>query len=399
MTTDGLRRTGSPTTVVVLGSTSYDGHQLYDQRLARALARTRRVVFVEPPAPVLNLGRSGPGRRLCRAVDGLLVVRPRMMPFGRRRLLAAPTALGVALQLWWILVTHRLRDVGVVICSAHPVTARLLGGFPRVALVKDDYVAGASLIRASATAVAKRRRALLGMVEGVAVVSPVLAWGAESMGARGTVHVLPPGCDPGLSAAAVPLELDEVPKPRAAFIGMVSDRIDFDVLDEVRQQGVTVVAVGRQQPTFTQRRRWQDLLDSGAVHHLGERDPVEVASVLTQCQFGLVPYTATDFNRASFPLKILEYLAAGIPVVATDLPSVHWLAAPHVHITAGGDVQGAISAALRDSDDPGTARACRVFASGYTWESRANAYLELLAEARSVRRGDPRGSRSFDGRR
>ena len=41
---------------------------------------------------------------------------------------------------------------------------------------------------------------------------------------------------------------------------------------------------------------------------------------------GVVPYRDSPFNRGSFPLKTLEYLAAGRAVVATDLPAVRWLA-------------------------------------------------------------------------
>ena len=38
-----------------------------------------------------------------------------------------------------------------------------------------------------------------------------------------------------------------------------------------------------------------------------------------------MPYRDTPFNRGSFPLKTLEYLAAGRAVVATDLPAIRWL--------------------------------------------------------------------------
>ena len=36
---------------------------------------------------------------------------------------------------------------------------------------------------------------------------------------------------------------------------------------------------------------------------------------------GLTPYRDSMFNRRSYPLKTLEYLAAGVPVVATDVAS------------------------------------------------------------------------------
>ena len=48
---------------------------------------------------------------------------------------------------------------------------------------------------------------------------------------------------------------------------------------------------------------------------------------------GLLPYDFSPFNVGSFPLKTLEYLAAGLPVVATSLPAIRWLDSPHI-ITA-----------------------------------------------------------------
>ena len=38
-----------------------------------------------------------------------------------------------------------------------------------------------------------------------------------------------------------------------------------------------------------------------------------------------MPYGRTEFNKHSFPMKTLEYLSAGRPVVATSLPAIRWL--------------------------------------------------------------------------
>ena len=49
-------------------------------------------------------------------------------------------------------------------------------------------------------------------------------------------------------------------------------------------------------------------------------------SYLRAMDVGIVPYRDSRFNRGSFPLKTLEYLAAGRAVVSTDLPAIRWLA-------------------------------------------------------------------------
>ena len=368
----------APETVVLLASTAYDGHQLTDQRLARALAADVAVLYVDPPIPFLGLGRSGPVPPHRRTVDGLTVLSPRMLPRGRRRGLAVLTAVWVALLVRWS--ARRAPRPALLVAAAHPLTMRLLPSWRSELLLKDDYVAGAGLIKASGERIARHRRALLALADEVVVVSPVLAETAGAMGARSPVHIVPPGCDPEAGTVDVSALLADVPGPRAVFIGMVSDRIDFDVLEATCAAGVTVVAVGRQQPTFSRQERWTALVESGALRPLGERSPEEVASLVRACDVGLVPYTQSDFNRASFPLKLLEYLAAGTPVIASDLPAVRWLAAPHVQVISGrNDVPGALASALADASDPATARECAAFAAQHTWARRARRHVELLA--------------------
>ncbi|QNG38267.1 glycosyltransferase family 1 protein [Geodermatophilaceae bacterium NBWT11] len=368
----------APDTVVLLASTPYAGHQLYDQRLARALAAERAVVYVDPPVPVFGLGKPGPPPPHRRSVDGVTVLAPRMLPFGRRRGLATLTGLWVGL-----LARHAGRRApgvpGVLVTSAHPVSLRLLRGWRSELLLKDDYVAGAALIRGAAGRIARHRRQLLRGVDAVAVVSPVLAEAAAAMGAPAEVHVVPPGCDPGAGRVDVAALLAAVPGPRAVFIGMVSDRIDVDLLAATCAAGVTVVVVGRQQATFSQQDRWACLVATGRLVLLGERTPDVVASLVAACDVALVPYTQSDFNRACFPLKLLEYLAAGTPVVASDLPAVRWLDAPHVHLVADAvGLPAALAAALADAADPATTGRCRDFAAGHTWADRARRHVALL---------------------
>ena len=41
------------------------------------------------------------------------------------------------------------------------------------------------------------------------------------------------------------------------------------------------------------------------------------------CDVGVIPHRDQDFIRAMSPLKLYEYLAAGLPVVSVDLPPIH----------------------------------------------------------------------------
>lgn len=67
------------------------------------------------------------------------------------------------------------------------------------------------------------------------------------------------------------------------------------------------------------------LTDQLNLHHvikfLGIRSPAEIPSYLAQCHAGLCHLPGNTVYDHSFALKILEYLAAGLPVIASDIPA------------------------------------------------------------------------------
>ncbi|NAZ86668.1 glycosyltransferase, partial [Kineococcus indalonis] len=163
------------------------------------------------------------------------------------------------------------------------------------------------------------------------------------------------------------------------FLGMVSDRIDLGWLEELVRTGTDLVVVGPRQPTFTQDAVWERLLADARVRWLGPRDAGGVAEVLARARVGVMPYTLSEFNRSSFPLKVLEYLAAGLPVVSSRLDAVEWLDAPGVRISddAAG-FAGAVAELVAAEPSASGAAERRAFAAGHTWRERGRRWRELL---------------------
>ena len=52
-------------------------------------------------------------------------------------------------------------------------------------------------------------------------------------------------------------------------------------------------------------------------------------------------------------MKTLEYLAAGIPVVATDLPAIRWLNCPDIRVAAGAKAYAESVLEVLAQDDAG----------------------------------------------
>ncbi|MGX6449843.1 glycosyltransferase, partial [Patulibacter sp. S7RM1-6] len=115
---------------------------------------------------------------------------------------------------------------------------------------------------------------------------------------------------------------------------------------------------------------------------LGRRE--DVPRVLAAADVGLLPS-----DHENLPLAMLEYMAAGLPVVATDVGGVTDAVASGVHglLVPAGDAPAMAAALTRTLDDP-AATAARVDAArarhreAFTWDAVAAAvereYLRTL---------------------
>ncbi len=101
----------------------------------------------------------------------------------------------------------------------------------------------------------------------------------------------------------------------------------------------------------------------------------ELAALLRGADLGVIPHRRTPLTEAMSPLKLYEYLAGGLPVVASDLAPVRGVD-PRVKLVAeGGDFAAAAAEALVLGR---AAEAERLeFVRGNSWRSRHDALLAL----------------------
>jgi glycosyltransferase involved in cell wall biosynthesis len=84
----------------------------------------------------------------------------------------------------------------------------------------------------------------------------------------------------------------------------------------------------------------------------------QVGEHLAAARVGWVTWGAAAKNRKNIPTKLFEYMAYGLPVVCSDLPSTRPFVLPDVGLLAGADdPAGHAAALLRLLSDPATAEA------------------------------------------
>ena len=95
----------------------------------------------------------------------------------------------------------------------------------------------------------------------------------------------------------------------------------------------------------------------------------------------MIPFRVSDHTRGSLPLKLFEYLAAGLPVVATDLPNLRGLA-EEGWIRLASDPDAFARAALDALAEPEEFREKRAaMARAHSWPARMDALCASLERA------------------
>ncbi len=163
----------------------------------------------------------------------------------------------------------------------------------------------------------------------------------------------------------------DLPRPILGFAGYLDQRIDIELLVKVAQQRPgSLLLVGEVATSLEPLRALPNVLAVGYVPY------TEVPRYLAACDVLLAPYVRNSTTAALQPLKILEYLATGAPVVATRLPALEPLAslvdlAPD-HATFLRCVQDALA-------NPNRQREARVrYAQEHSWENRAREFERLV---------------------
>ncbi|MET3808442.1 hypothetical protein ABIB25_005471 [Nakamurella sp. UYEF19] len=112
--------------------------------------------------------------------------------------------------------------------------------------------------------------------------------------------------------------------PRAIFAGNLTPaKVDFDLLTAVADADVPLALAG---PVAIDGAggagRVNALLEHPGVTYLGNLGPQELAREVGRSQVGLIPYLVNAHTAGVFPMKVFEYLAAGLDVLSTPLSSL-----------------------------------------------------------------------------
>jgi UDP-galactopyranose mutase len=115
-----------------------------------------------------------------------------------------------------------------------------------------------------------------------------------------------------------PADLRGIKHPRLGFIGAIYEWLDFELIERLAVDNPqwNLVLIGPRQHGLGLPEAPHNL------HWLGPRDYKALPWYLNHLDIMIIPFLLNETTEHANPIKLWEYLAAGKPVVTTELPEV-----------------------------------------------------------------------------
>ncbi|HMF01644.1 MAG TPA: glycosyltransferase, partial [Terriglobia bacterium] len=124
-----------------------------------------------------------------------------------------------------------------------------------------------------------------------------------------------------LPTTVVPDDIRALKKPIIGFFGLIADWVDLGLIRSLAMSRPewTFVLIGK---SATSLAPVEGLTN---VHLLGQKPYVSLPAYARAFDVALLPFIVNELTLAANPLKLREYLAAGLPVVSSALPEAEKL--------------------------------------------------------------------------
>lgn len=371
--------------IVWCAAVNWNGIRGTDRHIASELSEYADILWVDPPVSPITPSRYRHGTSrwpvptFVRVNDTMYRLSPTALPFHSRALCRGLTAHLLRAQIRRTVA--RLGRTPSAIIASHLDDVLGICGKETVNVFygTDDYVAGAELMRISRRFVETSERRQLAKADVVVAITPLLAERWRKLGFQGPMAVIPNGVQAEHYrniARATPAAVD-LPPPIAGFVGHLSSRIDIRLLEDIVEAGTSLLLVGPYDAGW-EPDRFRKLVNHPRVRWVGPVAFDDLPSYLRLIDVGVTPYADSEFNRSSFPLKTLEYLAAGKAVVSTAMPAVEWLQTDLITVAGPDDFGRRTREATACANEPMLVERRIAFAASHSWKQRAMAFARAI---------------------
>jgi len=183
-----------------------------------------------------------------------------------------------------------------------------------------------------------------------------------------------------------PKDIRDIPKPIIGFVGAVDEyKFDKDLLRKTALDypSYSFVIIGpialKDKEASIKKLGFHDLKN---VYFLGSKDFKQIPRYLAAFDVEIIPYQLNDYTVGGcFPVKFHNALAAGLPVVVTDLPAYRPFENVSYISKSDNDFSHNIRRALEE-DSPAKIAERREVAKKNTWDDKVEKMLKIIRKVK-----------------
>ncbi|HEY2744491.1 MAG TPA: glycosyltransferase [Polyangia bacterium] len=179
----------------------------------------------------------------------------------------------------------------------------------------------------------------------------------------------------------IPEDVRDLPHPIFGFYGLIAEWVDLDAIARVAEawpEGSLVIVGETNNANAEGMARLRALPN---VHFLGRKPYAQLSGYCKAFDVALLPFIKNELTENANPLKLREYLAAGLPVVSTDIPEAVAVAERGVYLADGADAfVTRVGEALQECAGPDRARSDAM--ARESWDAKVADIETLLMELR-----------------
>jgi glycosyltransferase involved in cell wall biosynthesis len=319
---------------VICFSHDWNGDPLSKTHLMRLVARQNRILWVNsigyraPSASRPDVGRAF--RKLLKFMQPVREVEPNILVLNPLAIPAYGRSWARSINQHWLRWQvrramrrlHFQRPINWIFNPAAAVVAGKLGEDLLIYHCVDEYTAFTGV---AGNALAQLEEQLLRRADLVIVSADPLYRSKARFNPR-TV-VVRHGVDHQHFRRAldldtrIPEDIAGLPRPVIGFFGLIADWVDVDLLADVARHFShgSLVLLGKVATDVS------CLTSLSNVHLLGRKSYEDLPGYCKGFDAALMPFRINRLTLNANPLKVREYLAAGLPVISTPIPEVEVL--------------------------------------------------------------------------
>jgi len=364
---------------IICFAKDWDDDPTSNTHVMRLLSRNNRVLWLNSiamRAPKLTSGVDifRIGRRLrsvfkgARQVDtNLWVLSPLVLPLPHSQIAVALNRMILRMTLWWTRRQLGMREfqLWTFLPSAIEYIGTL-GESLAIYYCTDDWLHAAGYDGVKLRAMEYRLGANTDIV--FATASPLQEIFIK---VNPETHLARHGVDQAhfakalLPATSVAPELEGIPLPILGLIGFIDERVDLELIGKLAaaNRSWTVVIVGKIHVDVSELEKYPNL------KFLGRKPYDRLPEFCKGFSVGIIPFLVNEYTRHVNPIKLREYLSAGLPVVSTNLPEVSIYRGRCRVASTHDEYIACVRAALEDNSSEAKAQRSEAMRSE-TWEQK-----------------------------